>query len=344
MGYAVQYGAVQFDDFPGYPQIKGTRDNLTAKRSGIVKWSDIDALLLECWPPGATAPNVYPDMPYLFVEGVDIEPFPGDEIGAPDMICSGASPNYLFAKVTIDYKTLDYDPSDLIKRKYSYGGEFMTLPSSGLRWNSQPHGATIQSEDLHAGRILPTLEHEMEFGQVYFVPWLAIRLCLGHVNSWWFEGAPPETLLFLGADINFSFNHRGNQVWKITYKFSERIVMGVTAALDGTPITPPQPSAPPATAAASITYPDTEGPTEDPGTPSRPGPPVPPNLTGTDQPTAGVNAVTTEQVTWNHFYRPDKKWWERVVDDEDNPIYPLTDYFPALFFGTPTGDVYGFLT
>ena len=148
-----------------------------------------------------------------------MEPFPKDKTMVQAYKC----------KCKISYKTrTNESPADagtLLTHTTDVGGDFMTIPSSGLRWESEPIEKAIEEEDMQAGRILPTIEHQMSWDEVSFVPYGAIRNSIGCVNSANWFGAAAETLLFCGASIGREVMTDGSQTYKIDYKFTERPIV-----------------------------------------------------------------------------------------------------------------------
>jgi hypothetical protein len=128
------------------------------------------------------------------------------------------------------------NPVPFVTHKVHIGGEFIAWPNAGLRWEtpSDPNYDATRypagpspllvgvSDQIHAGIAVPSIEHTLEWHQVAFPPWSAIRACIGKVNAFPFTGAPPETLLFLGAEASREISSSGVRSWTLSYKFSEK--------------------------------------------------------------------------------------------------------------------------
>lgn len=277
MGRATVGGSVVFDDIAGDLKISAARDVQVGRtalstrqfeRTGLITYSDIDTLIAECFPAPPSLPGQLPNVSYLYCDSLTCVPF-GD---VPATCPTLAFPTYSVGRVTITYSTLPYNTSDLIQRRYSIGAEFLSMPTSGLRWESEPATSIIESEDVVAQKRISIIEHSMTFNRVASIPWSAIRNNIGKVNDGTYEGAADQTLLFSGAEISFTVAAEGTVTWTLDYRFQERIVTDETGS------------------------------------------------TGYDQ-TFG----------WNHVYRAETKAWERVLDADGNPLYPLSADFADLF-------------
>jgi hypothetical protein len=262
VGVAVQGGIVPFDDLAGQsPTINFTRDSRSATRTGKVAWANIDALFIECYPTASGLPGVYPGVSYLFVDSVDVKPFnPG---GDKSPTCTGNVIVPVEALVTINYSKLpyEYESSTFLSRRWSFSGEFMTLPASSVKWIGPP-AVPVVNEEISAAKIIPTIEHSLSRQRATSIPWTAIKNCIGKVNesaidNGTFDDVPAESLLCLGSQIDWTFSTDGTQIWNLEHRFQERLVKQ-----------------------GSSTY------------------------------------------GWNHFWRPDTKAWEKLVDDSGNTIYP----------------------
>jgi len=235
MGSAVTAGAVGFDELPGSPRFGssaesqsggggggGGRSSLKASRTGIIDWDDINALIAECTPPAPTLPGGFPGFSNLYVKSVAIKPFL-DEV--PD--CSGDVAAYDHAEATIEYESLPYDVSTLVSRRYSVSAEFMTIPSGTLYWEDD--GTEVTNEDVSAAKIIPLIEHSITWHRVTSVPFATIQDLIGKVNDdtaldndYFPDALLEQSLLFIGAEINFTFSSDGTKVWTIEYRFQEK--------------------------------------------------------------------------------------------------------------------------
>ena len=245
---------VIFEELAGSPTVSYTRgEGGKAKQILRCAWADQNALLAQFFPsPYILGSNivippaaVFPGAAWMVAKTADIEPWDPENPNG-----HGEFPNYYpgGARVTINYETPEYDQSNpqadgpegnteitFVSYKVSISGEFLTYPSSALRWD-QPSDQSLSDnpsnpiapkftatgDDTMASVIIPMLEHTLTWPQVAFPPWTAIRSCIGKVNAYTFCGAPPETLLFLGCEASRDITSEGIRCWNIEYKFSEK--------------------------------------------------------------------------------------------------------------------------
>src|SRR4026209_886976 len=112
-GIAVSGGSVLVTDFagegmPASRHITGKRNDKTnatfsEQRNVLMAWADIDNLFLECFPNAPALPGRHPTVSHLYVESVDINPYP--PIPAQSEIIIGTVANYLRATAVITYST-----------------------------------------------------------------------------------------------------------------------------------------------------------------------------------------------------------------------------------------------
>lgn len=227
MGVAVAGGIVPFDELAGSPTFSLTRESREANRVGKIAWANNDALALECFPSAPSLPGLYPGIAYLYVNSLEIAPFhpePGWE-----QICGGNTAHYEFALATIKYSKLPYESSTLITRRYSFGGEFLTIPAGTLKWEDT--GKKVDEEEISAAKTICMIEHSITWHRVLeaSIPWSAIKANIGKVNDGtlnnaYFPSVADESLLYLGAEMNFTFSTDGSQVWTLEHRFQERQV------------------------------------------------------------------------------------------------------------------------
>lgn len=226
----------------GFPKFSANREGETATLLVKTPWSDIDAFLLELLPelgligsvvttPGAP----FPQLPFLRVSQVDIEPFDktlgpittGTGLGETDAITHPAGG----ALFTIQYKTGEGDddcPGDEttgpnINYTIDIQADVLTLPNTGLEWSADDaNGNKHVSEDLQAGIVLPMIEHNAEIMNVPNPPMAAIRSTIGKINNGDFRGATEKTMLFAGASVSLGFTTQGSPVATVSYRFLER--------------------------------------------------------------------------------------------------------------------------
>jgi len=228
--------AVTFYEYTGSPVYSGDGRKLSAIRQGEIDWSDIDALYLELFPAAVGGipqlPALCPGSSVLRVSGVKFEPLFSDAQIASTTGTGIANPinQYDCCKVTVNYKTLSYDQANpstdqILTRRVSIGGQFMTIPNTGLKWDDGDC-ADITNPDILAAKFIGTIDHEITFHRVPSIPWATLRSLIGKTNSAAFEGAAVETLLFEGVSLQQTVTAGGAEPWQMTCKFKERNVDG----------------------------------------------------------------------------------------------------------------------
>lgn len=177
------------------PQIEGTDLPVVSETA----YAYCTATVEYAPPPDDQEDNRPDDTPGSGQGGGDGNNTPGGEQGA-----TGGQESDNFTHVTWDINV---------------GGEFLTLPNLGLKWGTDD---TDVIEDVHAGMVIPTIEHTVTWHRCRQPPWGAIRSRIGCVNSGSFMGAETELLLFLGAEGTQERTDQGLSCWTLRYKFSEK--------------------------------------------------------------------------------------------------------------------------
>lgn len=222
---------VTFDEIPGSPVYAGTASELRATRVGLIPWGSIDAYYLELFPAAIAGvpqlPALCPGSSSLYAESVEFKPYSGDT-GAT--FVGGSPSTYDQAEVTVQYKTIPYssESNQIVTRRISMSGEFLVLPNRGLQWSGTPP-VPVKGEDLNAGKIIATLEHQLTFHRVPVPNYADIRALIGKVNDGAFEGAAAGTLLFLGAEFRQEVTTDGSHPWEVDQRFMERRINGDSA-------------------------------------------------------------------------------------------------------------------
>ena len=206
--------------------------------------TDLEAFIAEIFP--VTLPSgssniiragaVHPEFNYLYARSMRVEPA---EISKDDdySATNDAIPaNY---KCTIQYDTTNAlqadsenpddntaDPVTHLTHRWSTGGEFLTLPESGLKWDDGTGEPVTQ--EVSAGIIVPHIEHQITWPRIINPPFTAIRNTIGTVNNaaltFQTGQIAAETLLFLGAEMQREVMSDGTRAWSVGYRFSERRV------------------------------------------------------------------------------------------------------------------------
>jgi hypothetical protein len=216
---------VAVEEFAGIsPRFAGKPGEMTGTRILKIAWSDYGNYYKELFPVGLL-PATCPNESSLYADNVEIEPFFDEDVPTGVTL-----PNaYNFAKVTVHYKQVPYedDGTNIITRRWTVGGQFLTMPNTGFQLEKAGGGwEDIRNPDLKAGKIIGTIDHEITIHQAASVPWVSIRSMVGCVNNAAFEGAAQETLLLQGVEITQVVASDGTKPYQITYKFQERNVNG----------------------------------------------------------------------------------------------------------------------
>lgn len=239
MPLLVQGGSVSFEELAGSPEIdasieivanQASRGHRGATRRGRVAWANIDAAIAECFPAAPALPGAYPGVAYLYAKGMKIKPWAGDGGGEPVVVSCSSANVYTYAEITVSYETLPYDTSTLISRKYSFSHEFITIAGTSLTWEIS--GDPCKHEEIRETKSASIIEHAITWHRVDAIPWTAIRANAGKVNdggtalnaNYFPAGIAAESLLFLGAEVSYTHDAAGNNVWTLEYRFQERSI------------------------------------------------------------------------------------------------------------------------
>ena len=220
--------SLQYEVLAGSPTISFARDDFSRAEEWKMTWSDALALPSVLYPPPKWVGGFLVAQPpltmgmtsggntiVLHADAATIEPFNKDFVGG-----DSAGEGWARVNVTFKVRNDDEEENTLMTHSITIGGEFMTLPNSQMLYSKT--GNPVANEDIKAAKVVPSLEHTMEWSEVPIVPYSAIRSCIGCVNGTAFFGAAAETLLFSGADISRSVTTDGTKPWTVSYKFSEK--------------------------------------------------------------------------------------------------------------------------
>jgi hypothetical protein len=234
MGRLVFGGAVPFDELVGSPTFKAGRESRSLVRKGRISWANIDAAILECFPPPPFLWGAHPTSAYLFVESLEIEPFHNDMSNW--LVCTGDCASYTApggagyeAVATVTYALLPNPEADqLISVKVNVAGDMQELAPNGNLLYAD-NNEKIQEPDARIGKFIPVIEYALSRQRVASIPWTAIRDCIGKVNSatlntFPFSNVGAETMLYAGAEIAYSRDTLGNSQYSLDMRFHERLV------------------------------------------------------------------------------------------------------------------------
>lgn len=226
----VTLGGLEYEELAGSPTFSATPDGMSATQ--IYKMGIGGGLLLadESFPAPVQSPCGFefnptrkmPGFPWLHTKQIDVEGFD------PENPRQGTQHNFYAEgeRVTIEYQTsAENEDVTVLTHRVGIGGEFMQMPSHGLKWSDQAPGETVQEEDVGAAKVIPTVEHELTFNWVPDPPFDKIVAKIGMVNGLTnLFNATPETLMFIGADADRNITSQGADAWKVVYRFSQRVV------------------------------------------------------------------------------------------------------------------------
>ncbi len=249
--------AVPYEELAASPSFVMDRDGGSAVRTVRVAWSDIGRVILEVFP-GALFGYPYtasvPGFPWLRAQKMSIDPWNPEHPSGHDPVMNTYPGG---AKITVEYapnKFPDNDQSDgpagnslqditFLEQKINFGGEYLTWPNNGVRWENNVNGAELRAylpgggggqvpavpeknfqvfEDIQVGVVIPTIEHTLNWKYVRFPPWVGIRNCIGKVNIEPFMGCHIETLLFSGASASRTYSTQGSPTWSLEYRLTEK--------------------------------------------------------------------------------------------------------------------------
>lgn len=148
------------------------------------------------------------------------------------------------AKITIGYKPMvPTEDGTLISYEMQEQGEFVTVPSRGLKWASD---SVPLPADVQAAYATATTRHVVTWSQVLNPPWQTLSDSINKINSVQFlipvtkQLLEPGTLLFAEKSASISLNTNGRTTWKLTLTFLEKAQTAYSttggAAIGGTDV------------------------------------------------------------------------------------------------------------
>lgn len=236
--------------------LANVRGNITPTTGTItiqeqIAWTDLAERLGEIFgptlPTGIVASELDPALAIYRAQSVEFQSFTDKAVstvnGASDeagITAGGGFPVFEFAHLTIQYSANeqqspasqdeadqdgDGDPVPFLTHSWGIGGDFVTMDNSKMYWSS---GDSAQATGIAANKIIPTIEHSINWKRVLNPPFDELRNCLGKVNEKKMTFATgtiyPEGLLFNGAEMSRDIMSDGTRAWDVTYRFSERRV------------------------------------------------------------------------------------------------------------------------
>ena len=136
-------------------------------------------------------------------------------------------------RCTIEYETGQAqdeinpeDPTTFLEHSITAGGEFLIIPPTNINWGENGEEQN-KGHQAPVTKILPTIEHTLNWRYVRNPPWSTIRNQLGTLNDAVlaiFNDAPAETVMFMSVQAEQKYTTGGIKPWSMSYKFSERNV------------------------------------------------------------------------------------------------------------------------
>lgn len=237
----------------GYPtgQIEPTRGSVTFGYG--IYGADLHDFLYEVMPANGGSTEADPWGGGYRASSVSFEPFLGDkqpfrpdaDITLSDLYDHSVNSERPTMRAIVTYSSVqrdltpsakELDPVTNLTHSISIGGEYITLDDEAkLAWYRADGSTTMVGtgwesvkKGLQAGFPVCTQEHTVQWHRVVSPPFQAIIERIGSVNSDAVQYKtltyPPETVLFLGAEMSHDILSNGSRAWNVTYRFSCRIL------------------------------------------------------------------------------------------------------------------------
>jgi hypothetical protein len=178
------------------------------------------------------------DWPGVFADTFDIARLVNNPIHA-----TISDPSYqvlrhnTIAKITVNYSPMQAsEDGTLMTYEQQEEGEFVTVPSRGLKWSSDNDPLPA---DYSAAYPSSTTRHQVMWMQVRAVPWATLANTLNKVNSVAFrvpitgQVFVAGTLLFAARTASIALNTSGATTWKIGLTFLEKAQTSWSTTGDG---------------------------------------------------------------------------------------------------------------
>lgn len=218
---------VPFEEHEDSPSESGGRDgDFQFTRVFVTNYEDRWAFLRGMFTGGVLGlPMAFsPDWPTVFADTFTIARIVNDPIA--ESITNPATQSLRHrgkALITINYKVVATE--ELITYEQQESGEFITVPSRGLKWLSS--GQALDA-DLNPAYPTSTTRHIVTMMQVVDPPWITMSQMLNCVNSVAFyvpvtrQVFPPGSLLFAERNASVSLSFDGRSTFKVGLTFLEK--------------------------------------------------------------------------------------------------------------------------
>lgn len=207
------------------------RSNRSIMRAFRVAKGDTVTFFNECYTTTFPGVGAHPTLTNMYVSDVAIDHMPGAEYSETSGVME---PDYYL--LTVSYAPLETQgddgsssdpaaPQDALTGSIITSTEAMTLPGYGLQWDGLSGGEEKIKEGITPYLIIPTTQFTVIKPRQSSIPWAAERANKGRVNANTFWGYPPETVLYMGMQMQFRYSTDGSRQYDITHTFSARQIV-----------------------------------------------------------------------------------------------------------------------
>jgi hypothetical protein len=226
-GELITAGGIPYLLREGYPKFQCSQDRVVGQEKILLDTTNLTAFAIEYFKYGYVGfmlplPVQMPGFPGLYCTEIDFEPFipelPSDH--SVTLPSGQLWRNYTTANIT--YKTLspkETQGTTEFSRTTKMGGEFTELPTTAATW--QDTEAVNTTANPRVGKLIPTFDHTLHIERLSSIPMNTMRSLIGKVNESTLFGAPQETLLFSGAQIDSKSTFSGT-VYNVQLQIGER--------------------------------------------------------------------------------------------------------------------------
>lgn len=167
------------------------------------------------------------DWPGVFADTFEIDRVVNNPINRlMDSTTSGVLQHNTVAKITVNYTPMvPTENGTLLTYEQQEAGEFVTVPSRGLKWYSDN---TPLPADINSAYPATTTRHVITWSQVRNVPWGTLARMMNKTNSVAFrvpvtgQVFSAGTLIFAERSASITLNTNGLTTWKLGLTFSEK--------------------------------------------------------------------------------------------------------------------------
>ncbi len=225
---------------PGnYPKIQiKIKEGLSIVRAFKVPAEDVFEFGNEVSNASTFDDGQHPVFTWCYISSVDLEPFAADGAVQFQQNSDGMTEPMIWLAI-VTYETMkkaiatgqnsdNSNGADLYDGNVNITSEVMLLEGSGFKWVGD---AVRIAESIQMPKTIPIIDRELRIPKVVYIPWAAIRACVGCVNSVAYMGAAPQTLLYLGAGIQFKKAFDGTMNFSISHKFKEKAFLDAVGAI-----------------------------------------------------------------------------------------------------------------